>query len=91
MIWYIVTLLIGAGLVALAWWSRSKHIKIRWYEWLIGFVGVLLLLGAIQNYLASVSEVQQTAANWLLLAFGLPAIILLALSWQLVVRHKKTA
>jgi hypothetical protein len=81
----------GAGLVGLAWWLRTKNIKIRWYEWLIGIASLLLLVGAVQNYVSSVSEDQQKAANYLLLYFGLPAIILLTLDWQLVIRHKKTA
>lgn len=84
--WFIVALALGAGLVALGWWFNSKGIKTTWYEWVIGVAGLLLVLFTLQNYFGSVAEVENEAANLFLLVLGLPALILLAISWQLVVR-----
>ena len=90
--WFIIALVVGAGLVALAWWLSSKGIKITWYEWLIGIVGLFLLLFTIQNYFGSVDEVESTAANLFLLAIGLPALVMLIVAGVLPwVRNRRAA
>ena len=80
MIWFIVGLVIGAGLLALVLWLRSRRIGVTWYEWLVGAIGLLLLLFAIQNFTASFAEHEPTAAWRFLLVFGLPSVILLAIA-----------
>lgn len=87
--WFLIALIFGVGLTALVFWLRNRKIVVKWYEWLIGGVGLLLLLYAIQNVVAAFAEVEPEAAWLLLLTFGLPAIILLVLSWQLVWRHNR--
>ena len=62
-----------------------------WYEWLIGIIGVALLLFTVQNYFGSQAELEPKVANMFLLVTGLPALILLAVAWQLWARRKKTA
>ncbi len=78
--WLIMGLIFGAGLVALFLWLRSRGIVVTWYEWLIGALGLLLLLFTIQNFVASFAEHEPTAAWRFLLVFGVPAIILLAIA-----------
>lgn len=87
--WFIVAIALGACLVALAWWMNSKSIKTTWYEWVIGIIGLLMVLFTIQNYFGSIAEVENEAANLFLLIVGLPALILLVLTWQLVVRTNR--
>ena len=77
---FIVALIVGAGLVALAWWLNSKGIKLTWYEWLIGVVGLALLLFAIQNYFGFNNEMESNTANMFLLAVGLPSLILVVVA-----------
>ena len=89
--WFLIAFILGAGLLGLAIWLHNKRISLTWYEWLIGLVGIVLLLFTIQNFTASFAEYNPKAA-WLILGFiGLPALILLAVTWQLVRRHKKMA
>jgi len=89
--WLTIGLFIGAGLLALVLWLRSRRIVVTWYEWLIGVVGLLLLLFTIQNFAASFAEFEPIAPWRFLLVFGLPAIILLAVAWLLPwLRHRKT-
>ena len=47
--WFIVALVVGVGLAWLIMFTRGRNIKITWYEWLIGIIGLLLLLFTIQN------------------------------------------
>lgn len=89
--WFIFGLIIGAGLLALVLWLFSRKIVVKWYEWLIGAIGLGLLLFMTQNIVGSVREMETTAAWQFLWMIGLPAIILLTLAWWLPwCRHRKT-
>ena len=89
--WLIVGLLVGAGVLAVALWSNNRGVSIKWYDWLIGVIGLLLLLFTVQNFFGSNSELEPTAANLFLLVTGLPAIILMAVAWQLITRRSRTS
>ena len=89
--WFIIALILGAGLLGLVLWLRSRNIKVTWYEWLIGAIGLLLLLFTIQNFAGSFIELESTAAYMFLLVTGLPSLILLAIAWQLVARRQRAA
>ena len=86
--WLIIGLILGAALLGLILWLRGRDIRVTWYEWLIGVIGLLLLLFTIQNFAGSFIELEPTAAWMFLLVTGLPALILLALAWQLARRHR---
>jgi uncharacterized membrane protein len=68
---------------------RSRDIKATWYEWLIGIVGFLMLLFALQNFFASYAEAESGAAIMFLPVLGLPALILLGVAWQLIARRQR--
>lgn len=87
--WFIIGIISGLALLGLIVWLRSRAIKVTWYEWLIGAVGVLLLLFTIQNLVGSFAELEPTAAYMFLLVTGLPAIVLLAVAWQLAARRHR--
>lgn len=89
--WFIIGLVISAGLLTLALWLRSRKIVVKWYEWLIGALGLLLLLFMIQNIAGSIAEMETIAAWQFLWLIGLPAIILLTLSWWLPWRRHRRA
>jgi len=91
MLVFIVALIVGAGVLALAWWMSNRGVKASWYEWLIGIVGLLLLAFTVQNYFGSMDEVETTAANLFLLVIGLPALVLLAVASLLVWRRHRAA
>ena len=80
MTWLIIGLVVGAGLMALVLWLRRRKITVTWYEWLVGAIGLLLLLFTIQNFTASFAEHEPIAAWRFLLVFGLPSAILLAIA-----------
>jgi hypothetical protein len=89
--WFLVGLILGALLLGLITWMRSKNISPTWYEWLIGIVGLLLLFWAVQNFFGSIAEFEPTASLMMLLFLGLPSLILLAIAWRLVARRNKSA
>ena len=70
---------------------KSKGMSFKWYEWVIGIIGLLLLLFTIQNFFGSQAELEPKAASMFLLVTGLPAVILLVLTGVLAMRHKATA
>ncbi len=87
--WTIFGILLGAGVLAVILWLRKRDSKVTWYEWLIGVVGVLLLVTATQHYIASSAEMYITAA-WLgALIFGGSGLILLAVVWRLIARRQR--
>ena len=89
--WLIVGIIVGVLLIWLGITLSNQKRQMTWYEWLIGIVGLALLLFTVQNYFGSQAELEPKAATMFLLVTGLPALILLAVTWQLVIRHKKTA
>lgn len=90
--WFIFGLIVGTGLLALVLLLRNRKITIKWYEWLIGIIGLGLLLFMIQNIIGSVREMETLAAWQFLWIIGIPALILLALAWWLPwCRHRKSS
>jgi uncharacterized membrane protein len=88
--WLIIGLIVGAAILGLSVWLRNKGINLTWYEWLIGAIGLVLLLFTIQNFFGSQAELEPNAAYMFLLVTGLPALILLAVAWQLAARRSKS-
>ena len=90
--WFIIALILSTGLLALVLWLRNRKIVVTWYEWLIGALGLGLLLFAIQNFSASFAEYEEFAAWTFLWVFGMPAVILPAIAcllpWR---RHRKVS
>nr|BEL01520.1 hypothetical protein DMOBY_13730 [Dehalococcoides mccartyi] len=80
---------IAVGLYALTGWLHSHNIKVIWYEWLIGILGLGLLLLAVQHLFGAMSELFFYAAWMGFAIIGIPALILLVVAWQLVARRVK--
>jgi uncharacterized membrane protein len=87
--WLIIGLIVGAAVLGLTMWLKGKGLSLSWYEWLIGAVGLILILFTIQNFFGSQAEVEPNAAMMFLLVTGLPGLILLAVAWQLAARRSK--
>ena len=88
--WFIIGFILGAGLLALVLLLRARNIAVKWYEWLTGAIGLMLLLFTIQNFSGSFTEYEEFAAWTFLWLFGLPSLILIGVSlflpWR---RHSK--
>ncbi len=90
-LWSAIIAVLAVGLLLFVQWLRSRNIEVKWYEWFIGAVGLTLLLFTIQNFVGSFAEFNPVAAWLFLLVTGLPAIILLAVAWQLIARRQSSA
>jgi hypothetical protein len=86
---FFLGMIVGAAILGFVLWSRNKGWKFNWYEWLIGSIGLIFLFIAVQHYFASRREFVDLSANLGLIYFGIPAIILFAVVWQLVARRQK--
>ena len=86
--WLVIGLIVGAGLLWLVGWMKSKNMAFKWYEWLLGVIGLAMLLFTIQNFFGSQAELEPKAASMFLLVTGLPAVIFLVLTGVLATRHK---
>jgi phosphoglycerol transferase MdoB-like AlkP superfamily enzyme len=89
--WLLIGIILGILLLGVIWWSKKNSFSLTWYEWLIGAIGVLMLLFTVQNYFGSLAEIEPKAASLFLLVTGLPSLVLLAIAWQLAVRRTKRA
>ena len=89
--WFIIAFVVGIALTALVLWLRGRDIKVTWYEWLIGLVGLALLLYTVQNFATAFAELESQAAWMFLLVLGLPAVILMAIAGSLIRRRNRVA
>lgn len=87
MLWLIIGLVLGAAI----FWLITSDVKLTWYEWVLGVLGVTLILFAIQNYDASQIENEARAAGYMLVLFGLPGLILAAVAGVLSFMRAKKA
>ena len=87
--WFVIALILGALIGAFALWMRSRDMKMAWYTWLIGIVGLFLLLFTIQNYVGSVNEFEDNAATMFLVVMGIPSVVLIAIAAVLGYREMK--
>ncbi len=87
LLWFIGTLIIGGAIVWLVLWLRKRRIAVRWWEWLIGAVGLLAIVLAIQHLQGSMAE-GYPQAGWMgALAMAIPGLVMLLLVNQLVMRR----
>jgi hypothetical protein len=91
MMWLVIGLVLGVFLIWLVRWMSFKGIAFKWYEWVIGAIGVALLLFTLQNFMGSFEEREPRAAYTFLLVTGLPALILIIVAARLGTRHKVSA
>jgi hypothetical protein len=78
-------LIFGIG----AMWVIQKSIIVKWYEWVLLALAFLSVYGGIAHYVGSINEYEPTAGLYGLLLFSGIAIILLAVSFQLIWRRNR--
>jgi hypothetical protein len=77
---FIIGMVVGAGVMALVFWLSLKEIAVRWYEWIIGALGFMLVVWAVHDFFGSMAEYNEAAGRMLLWIIGVPALILLVLA-----------
>ncbi|MEN8613672.1 dehalogenase [Dehalogenimonas sp. THU2] len=84
-----VGLIVGIAVISLVFWLRARKMTLKWYEWLLGSIGLLLLVFTIIIISSSARTIgDPTLARWMMAAvMGLPALVLLAAAWSMVWRR----
>lgn len=82
-----IGLLAGAAIAMAVNWLVRKGILTKWYEWLLAGLGILALFATGQHYFSSLRENEPQSAWMGALIFGIIALILLGVAWQLSVRR----
>ena len=86
---YAIGIVTGVALTLVVTWLIKKYQSLRWYEWAIGGLGVGAVIAAVQHYFGSIREFEEKSAWIGALVFGLIALLLFALAWQLIARRQK--
>lgn len=76
LLWLILGIVIGIGALYL---RKQATVKLVWFDWVMLVVAIVFYLLAILNYTGSMEELEPRAAMFLLVAFGLPGLILTAI------------
>ena len=88
--WFLAIVMFVSGFLVA--WVIAKGIKVPWYSWLLGSLGVFALIATAQHSVTTFLERAPFAFGPGLLVFGVPAVILLATAFQLAYRRNhKTA
>ena len=88
---FFVGAIFAVVVTALVFLVIKQGISVRWWEWLIGAVGIALLIFTVQNFLGSFTENEPKAAWMFWLVLGLPSLIILAIPTVLVLMRKRNA
>lgn len=70
---------------------RSRDITLKWYEWLLGALGLFSVVFGVQYLFGSLAENYTYAGVLGLVVFGIQGLILLAITWVLVRRRQGAA
>ncbi len=86
--WLIFGIVIGLGAWALAAWTHAHNLRLVWYEWVLIAIAVVFALLAYQNYTATMAELEPEAGPFMLIAFGVPALVCAVATGWLVRRQQ---
>ncbi len=79
--WFFVGVFVGVITVALVLLFRRQKIIVRWYEWLVGILGLLILLFGLQNFSTTLAEHWELDTSLtFLLVFALPGAVLVVIA-----------
>jgi hypothetical protein len=95
MLWFFSGSILTVAILALILLLRRWKVTVSWYEWLLGTIGLALMLFSFQNYYSSRVEFEPVAPGMFLLFFGLPGIIILIIMvglvcWHYIASNKKS-
>ena len=88
---FFIGMLWAGAIAALVAWLIFKKVSVKWYEWLLGALALLFAMMTVQHYFGSLNELEPTSAWMGALIFGVIAVILAAVTFQLVWRHNRAA
>lgn len=86
MFWvFVIGIAVGIGIHYLV--SRPA-VQLAWYDYVLMALGLVFAYLAIQNFIASLNELESTAAWILLAAFGVPALVFMGIEAARITRNR---
>lgn len=76
--YWLFGLISGAGVTFLVMWLRYKGIALKWYEWLMTAIALLLAMFTFQHVAASTVVEMEVKSAWMLGGISLGLAIILA-------------
>ncbi|MEN8494311.1 dehalogenase [Dehalococcoides sp. THU3] len=86
-LWFVIFIAITSGLFLLADWARKNNITTKWSDWVIGLIGLLILVFTAQNITGSLAEEEPVAAQWFVAVLGIPGLLVIAFAMANVWRR----
>ncbi len=77
--WVAGVAVLTLGIMLLVQWIRRNNLSVKWYDWTILSVGLIILSFTIQNFITSFTEDVPEAAWMFLLIFGIPSLVLVGI------------
>ena len=77
--WTLFTIVLVALISFLVFWVINKKYSVRWYEWVLFFVGIVLMVFMLQNFFGAFAEGEPKPAWMFLWTLGIPALVLIVL------------
>lgn len=71
-------------------WFIAKGISVKWYEWLLGGLGVIGIIATAQHSIATFLERAPHTFGPGLALFGIPTVLLFAVAGQLIWRRNRS-
>ena len=84
MLWTLFTIILVAALVLLVVYVFNKQITVKWWEWVLFAIGIILLVFALQNFFGALAEGESKPAMMFAWTLGIPALIFLIVPCVLV-------
>ncbi|BAZ97967.1 MAG: dehalogenase [Dehalococcoides mccartyi] len=91
LIWAVIGFVLGIGATLLYQSIRNQRISVRWYEMLIGAIGLVMFFFGLQNFLTGFAEFASHASLIFLLIVCLPGLLLFGLAFRLASMHKNVS
>ena len=88
---FVIGLVVGIVVLLLVRALRSRDITLKWYEWLLGALGLFSVVFGVQYLFGSLAEFYTFAGVLGLAVFGIQGLILLTITWLLVRRRQGAA
>ena len=82
--WTLFTIILVAALTLLVIYVFNKKMVVKWWEWVLFGIGILLFVFALQNFFGAMMEGESKPAFMFLWTLGIPALILLIVPIVLV-------
>jgi hypothetical protein len=75
--WMVIGAVLAVALYMLIMWLRNSGYSLKWYDWILGILGMGLLLFTLENFIGSFEEQVPQAAWMFLVVTGIPSLVLL--------------